>query len=91
MAENIILKQKQIREVTASRQEIRDDIRGLVMACKNLVSARLNCSAYRFEPAADRGIGEHFEQLLGWVDKADLQDAELDDLGENITRLPCRR
>lgn len=91
MAENITLKQKQIREMTASRQEIRDDLYRLVRACKNLVSARLDCSAYRFEPAADRVINEHFEQLLSWVEIGALHDADLDDLGENVTRLPRRR
>ncbi|WP_413439132.1 hypothetical protein ACFDAU_06240 [Sulfuriferula sp. GW1] len=85
------LKRIQIQLATVSRQEIRDDIRWLVATCENIVADRLNCSAYRFDAAADRGIGEHFKQLLSWIDRGDLQDAELDDPGANVIRLPCRR
>ncbi|MHB1245886.1 MAG: hypothetical protein ACYCZH_05550 [Sulfuriferula sp.] len=85
------LKRIQIRQATVSRQEIRGDIRRLVTTLENIVAERLNCSAYRFDAAADRGIGEHFKQLLSWIDRGDLQDAVLDDPGANVIRLPSRR
>ena len=85
------LEQKKIRQMTAPAIEVKDDIQRLVATCKTLVTARLEASPYRFDAAADRGIDEHFKQLLSWIDRGDLQTAVLENLGENVTRLPCRR
>lgn len=85
------LERKKIRQMTAPAIEVKDDIQRLVATCKNLVTARLEASPYRFDAAADRGIDEHFKQLLSWIDRGDLQTAVLENLGENVTRLPCRR
>lgn len=85
-----VLRQVQIRQATASKQEIRDGIYEMVTACKGLVSARLDYGAYRFSPEADRKINELFAQLLSWVGKGLLENAGLDAHGGNVVRLRRR-
>lgn len=77
--------------MAASAEEVRDGIRYMVSTCEKIVAARLEGSAYRFDAATDRGIDEHFKQLLSWIERGDLQETELESHGGNVTRLPRRR
>ena len=74
-----------------SKQEIKDEVRRLVSACCALVEARLKTSGYRFDAAADRCIREYLSQLLAWVDKGELHQAEGGSLGENVIQLRPRK
>jgi hypothetical protein len=80
-----------IRMMAASASEVRDSIRSMVSMCDKIVTAHLEASGYRFDAAADRGIGEQFKQLLAWIDRGDLQDAGIENLGANVTRLRYHR
>lgn len=80
-----------IRMMAASESEVRDSIRSMVSMCAKIVTARLEASGYRFDAAADRGIGEQFKQLLDWIDRGDLQGTDIESQGVNVVRLQRRR